>query len=290
MPPLFPPLGFATKEAEVFARTPARRTAHTQMDPGFEIVGLAALGAATSEFISWLLIYRKEEYQRLSASIANAVRLHPPRVLCRAPNGTTLWLSSRAARRRPLGTPHTCRAAEARALCPPAQSKRLEKEKEVPVKGGAKNKNLVRIEKELARENRDMAFHRMKSSVAAGILHALVFSYIYHKYDGQPVARLPFEPFTFIRQISHRNLPGNDYRECSVVFFYMLCSLCLRPLLQRAHGFAPSNNPSLMVRPRTRQTAMPPSLRTRPRPPAAAKPSRRPSPRPPRAEDARGNG
>lgn len=290
MPPLFPPLGFATKEAEVFARTPARRTAHTQMDPGFEIVGLAALGAATSEFISWLLIYRKEEYQRLSASIANAVRLRPPRVLCRAPNGTTLWLSSRAARRRPLGTPHTCRAAEARALCPPAQSKRLEKEKEVPVKGGAKNKNLVRIEKELARENRDMAFHRMKSSVAAGIAHAVVFSYIYHKYDGQPVARLPFEPFTFIRQISHRNLPGNDYRECSVVFFYMLCSLCLRPLLQRAHGFAPSNNPSLMVRPPTRQTAMPPSLRTRPRPPAAANPSRRPSPRPPRAEDARGNG
>ena len=227
----------------------ACRSAHTQMDPGFEIVGLAALGAATSEFISWLLIYRKEEYQRLSASIANAVRLLPPLVLCRAPNATTLWLSSRAARRRPLGTPHSCRAAEARALCPPAQSKRLEKEKEVPVKGGAKNKNLVRIEKELARENRDMAFHRMKSSVAAGILHALVFSYIYHKYDGQPVARLPFEPFTFIRQISHRNLPGNDYRECSVVFFYMLCSLCLRPLLQRAHGFAPSNNPSLMVRP-----------------------------------------
>ena len=87
MPPLFPPsLGFATKEAKVFART--------QMDPGFEIVGLAALGAATSEFISWLLIYRKEEYQRLSASIANAVRLHPPRVLCRAPNATTLGLQA----------------------------------------------------------------------------------------------------------------------------------------------------------------------------------------------------
>ena len=47
------------------------------MEPGFEVVGLAALGAAASEFISWLLIYRKQEYQRLSASIANAVRLRP---------------------------------------------------------------------------------------------------------------------------------------------------------------------------------------------------------------------
>lgn len=119
----------------------------------------------------------------------------------------------------------------------------------MPVKG-AKNKNLLRIEKELAHENRDMAVLRMKSSMAAGIAHAVVFSYIYNKYDGQSVARLPFEPFTFIRQISHRNVPGNDYCECSVVFFYMLCSLCLRPNLQRALGFAPSNTPSLMVRTR----------------------------------------
>ena len=52
----------------------------SQMDiqcaAGFEIVGLAALGAAASEFISWLLIYRKQEYQRLSASIEKAVCRH----------------------------------------------------------------------------------------------------------------------------------------------------------------------------------------------------------------------
>lgn len=117
----------------------------------------------------------------------------------------------------------------------------------MPVKG-SKNKNLLRIEKELAHENRDMAVLRMKSSMAAGVAHAVVFSFIYNKYDGQAVARLPFEPFTFIRQISHRNVPGNDYCECSVVFFYMLCSMCLRPNLQRALGFSPSNTPSLMVR------------------------------------------
>ena len=41
---------------------------------GFEIVCLAAMGACASEFISWVLIYRKQEYQRLSASIEKAVR------------------------------------------------------------------------------------------------------------------------------------------------------------------------------------------------------------------------
>ena len=130
----------------------------------------------------------------------------------------------------------------------------------MPVKGG-KNKNLVRVEKELGRENRDMAVLRMKSSVAAGMAHALVFSYIYNKYDGQAVARLPFEPFSFVRHLSHRNLPGSDFCECSVVFFYMLCSLCLRPNLQRALGFAPANTPSLMVRaPRTPLSRVPAGL------------------------------
>ena len=52
----------------------ARATQMDQSFAGFEIVGLAALGAAASEFISWLLIYRKQEYQRLSASIEKAVR------------------------------------------------------------------------------------------------------------------------------------------------------------------------------------------------------------------------
>jgi len=32
------------------------------------------MGACASEFISWVLIYRKQEYQRLSASIEKAVR------------------------------------------------------------------------------------------------------------------------------------------------------------------------------------------------------------------------
>ena len=178
-----------------------------------EILGIAALGAIASEALSWLLVYRKPDYQRRTASIERA-------------------------------------------------TKKLEKEKEVPVKGG-KNKNLARLEKELAVENRDLAMLRMKSSVAAGVAHLAVFSLIYSRYDGRPVARLPFEPFTFIRNVSHRNVPGDDFRECSAVFFYMLCSLCLRPNLQKALGFAPSAGPnSLMVR------ALPPPTRGR-RPPRA---------------------
>lgn len=64
-------------------RRPQQRDKMDQSFAGFEIVGLAALGAAASEFISWSLIYRKQEYQRLSASIEKAVRrrTRPPLTL-----------------------------------------------------------------------------------------------------------------------------------------------------------------------------------------------------------------
>jgi hypothetical protein len=31
------------------------------------------------------------------------------------------------------------------------------------------------------------------------------------------VAKLPFTPFPFMRPLSHRNLPGEDFRDCSMV-------------------------------------------------------------------------
>ena len=44
----------------------------------FEILAFAVAGAALSELISYVLMYRKPEYQRLTASIEKAVRRAPP--------------------------------------------------------------------------------------------------------------------------------------------------------------------------------------------------------------------
>ena len=78
---------------------------------------------------------------------------------------------------------------------------------------GGKNKTVVRLEKELVVENRLRALQRvwgaarghrciarhcspltgpvqrsqMKSSIAAGIAHMAVFSFLYNKYDGRAV-------------------------------------------------------------------------------------------------------
>lgn len=48
--------------------------------------------------------------------------------------------------------------------------------------------------------------------------------------------RLPFEPFEFLTFITHRGLPGTDYREASFMFIYALSSMIVNPLMAKVMG------------------------------------------------------
>lgn len=56
----------------------------------------------------------------------------------------------------------------------------------------------------------------------------LYLGFIYFRFDGRVVARLPFLPISWIQGLSHRNLPGDDYTECSFIFLYILCTMSIR--------------------------------------------------------------
>lgn len=60
------------------------------------------------------------------------------------------------------------------------------------------------------------------------------------RFDGRVVAKLPFMPISWIQGLSHRNLPGDDYYECSFIFLYILCTMSIRQNIQKLLGFAPS--------------------------------------------------
>ena len=53
------------------------------------------------------------------------------------------------------------------------------------------------------------------------------------RYDGVVVGRLPFEPFAFFRGLTHRGLPGEDYRDCSSHLVYALSMMTWRTLGQK---------------------------------------------------------
>lgn len=51
---------------------------------------------------------------------------------------------------------------------------------------------------------------------------------ICYRFDGRVVAKLPFYPLSWMQGLSHRNLPGDDYTECSFIFLYILCTMSIR--------------------------------------------------------------
>jgi len=53
---------------------------------------------------------------------------------------------------------------------------------------------------------------------------------------GIVAAKLPFEPFAILHPLTHRGLAGEDYTDCSVAFFFMLCSGAARAFTSKIWG------------------------------------------------------
>jgi Integral membrane protein EMC3/TMCO1-like len=70
----------------------------------------------------------------------------------------------------------------------------------------------------------------------AGVFHTFTLFTLKASYDSVVLARLPFMPFSFITGITHRNLPGDDMRDAGILFIYALCSLAIKPNLQKLLG------------------------------------------------------
>lgn len=89
-------------------------------------------------------------------------------------------------------------------------------------------KKIEREEERLKNNNRDLSLVKMKSMFAIGFAFTALLSMFNSIFDGRIVARLPFTPISWIQGLSHRNLPGDDYTECSFIFLYILCTMSIR--------------------------------------------------------------
>jgi len=125
------------------------------------------------------------------------------------------------------------------------QTKKLEKKKEAHGPDGAgldrtQKRKMEREEERLKNTNRDLMLVKMKSMMAIGFAFTSLLSMFNSIFDGKVVAKLPFVPLSWIQGISHRNLMGNDFTDCSFIFLYILCTMSIRQNIQKALGFAPS--------------------------------------------------
>ena len=64
----------------------------------------------------------------------------------------------------------------------------------------------------------------------------LTILYVLFSFDGRVVAKLPFVPISWFQGLSHRNLPGSDYTDCSFIFLYILCTMSIRHVCNNSWG------------------------------------------------------
>jgi len=130
-------------------------------------------------------------------------------------------------------------------------NKKLAKKKETPANATnqkSHNRKVKSLEDELQSTSRSIAMHKLKSDIIIFMGFTLVFiSTLSTVFDGKAVAKLPFEPISLIRGVSHRNLRGEDYTECSMIFLYILCSVSIRANLQKIFGTTPPPTPSFFA-------------------------------------------
>lgn len=64
------------------------------------------------------------------------------------------------------------------------------------------------------------------------LTHHVLISLSGFSFDGRVVAKLPFVPLSYIQGLSHRNLLGEDFTDCSFIFLYILCTMSIRQVTQ----------------------------------------------------------
>merc|ERR1712025_868508 len=123
------------------------------------------------------------------------------------------------------------------------QTRRLERKKEAVGDSAldrTQKRKMERDEERLKSTNRDLMLVKMKSMFAIGFAFTSLLSMFNSIFDGKVVAKLPFTPISWLQGLSHRNILGDDYTECSFIFLYILCTMSIRQNIQKALGFAPS--------------------------------------------------
>ena len=121
-------------------------------------------------------------------------------------------------------------------------SKQLEKEKEKVViasKQKTQEKKISKTDSMLKNTNQQLNASKMKSTMIIALFMIAFMSTLSSTYHGVVVAKLPFTPFSMLQGITHRNLPGDDMTDCSMIFIYLLTSFIVRNNIQKIFGFSP---------------------------------------------------
>lgn len=164
-------------------------------------------GCAAGEALNWLVVLRAPAYKAAKAEVERLKRKAE---------------------------------AEARKQAKAEEGKEKDKGKGSG-KGGKGKAALAALQEQIKEAELKLAPYTLTSTLISTMSSfGMVFMLNPHM-TGVVVARLPFEPPSFLRGITHRGLEGEDYRECSHAFIFTLSVLCFQTLVQKFAGVKPAN-------------------------------------------------
>ena len=108
-------------------------------------------------------------------------------------------------------------------------------------KGGKGKAALAALEEQIKEAEMKLAPYTFTSTLISTMASFGMVFLLNPHMTGVVVARLPFEPPSFLRGITHRGLEGEDYRECSHAFIFTLSVLTFQTLVQKIAGVKPAN-------------------------------------------------
>ena len=108
-------------------------------------------------------------------------------------------------------------------------------------KGGKGKAALAALEEQIKEAELKLAPYTLTSTLISTMASFGMVFLLNPHMTGVVVARLPFEPPSFLRGITHRGLEGEDYRECSHAFIFTLSVLTFQTLVQKLAGVKPAN-------------------------------------------------
>lgn len=118
-------------------------------------------------------------------------------------------------------------------------SKKLQALEGLPAHETAKKKKKLNESMALA-SNRFNMHAKIKGGFMTMVAMGITYRFMMSSYKGVVAARLPFAPPGIFQRITHGNLPGDDLYDCSALFIYILCGMCVRGNLNKALGQGPT--------------------------------------------------
>ena len=174
----------------------------------------AIVAALISELISWFFVFSRVDIERIKD------------------------VHSKAGKRLEKKKEEVGAAGPEKEASKPDGGKGKGKDKDS--KGANKpDKKLVQLEKEFEGANNALIAIKSRAMMFTGMIHLLTFFALKDSYEGMVLAKLPFQPLSWFHPITHRNIKGTDFTDTGMIFIYALCSMAIKPNLQRWLGNAP---------------------------------------------------